>query len=136
MEYLFTEYLPHDGDDYEGIAKAKNAFKDTKVIDSVIKGLKAPDDNIRYRAVIACSSFIEDSRVIEPLIDLLKDKYLEVRRLVVQVLGYKMDRRAVKPLIEVLKNEQEDHLVRSWSAEALERIGGQEALKAVKKYWI
>jgi len=70
-----------------------------------------------------------DKRLVEPLIEGLKEQSPGVRSLAAELLGNLGDSRAVKPLIPLLKDEF-DH-VRLYVAEALGKIGDPRAVDAL-----
>ncbi|MCK7470121.1 MAG: HEAT repeat domain-containing protein [Desulfomicrobium escambiense] len=54
-----------------------------------------------------------DTKAVEPVIEMLKDEWVNVRLYAVTSLGKLGDTLAVPALIEVLKNSRENELVRA-----------------------
>jgi HEAT repeat protein len=74
----------------------------------------------------------KEKRVVQPLIEVLKDENENVRRSSVLALLSIKSEIAVDPLIKMLNDKDFD--VRLYALEALKTIGTPEALKAVKEY--
>jgi len=92
----------------------------------LIEALKnAKDSIVRAKAVKALGN-IRDLRVVEPLIQALKDEHWDVRRRAAWVLG-NMGEPAVGPLIQALKDEHWD--VRRKVAWALGNIRDARAIE-------
>lgn len=73
----------------------------------------------------AVEAFVKIGKpAVEPLIQTLKDKKWEVRRIAVHALGEIGDTRAVEPLTQTLKDK--DSGVRGGAAEALGKIGNKK----------
>ncbi len=115
--------------------KKKNYNKLTKMGEIAIKPLtESLDDNnnnylTRIEAVKALEK-IGNPRAVEPLINALKDKYLDVRSHAAEALGRIGDPRAVEPLIEALKDE--NGFVSKTVAEALANIGEPSVKPLIK----
>jgi HEAT repeat protein len=94
-------------------------FKDKSAVESLIQAL---EDNQCGAACAADAAKalgnINDTRVVEPLIQALNNNDSSVRYSAAMALGKVKDTRAVEPLIHSLK-EDEDEAVRSNAAEAL-----------------
>ncbi|MBK5189981.1 MAG: HEAT repeat domain-containing protein [Methanosarcinales archaeon] len=89
-------------------------------VNSLIAVLKhEKDSHVRAKAVEALGK-IGDARVVEPLMQALKDEHWDVRRKAVWALG-NMGEIAVEPLMQALKDEHWD--VRRKAAWALGNIG-------------
>ena len=94
-------------------------------LNRLIEALKYEKDSIvRAKAVKALGN-IRDLRVVEPLIQALKDEHWDVRRRAAWALG-NMGEPAVEPLIQALKDEHWD--VRRKAAWALGNIGDAKAI--------
>lgn len=97
----------------------------------LISALKDKDSGTRCKAAAALEEKrlgeIGDTRAVEPLIQLLKDRDRDVRLVAARVLGGMRDTRVVEPLIQVLKDE--DRGVRMSAARALGRIGDKRAVE-------
>jgi HEAT repeat protein len=105
-------------------------------IEPLVKILRnqSEDDDIRMKAAGALGK-IKGERVIEPLIQVLRDKHGGVRNHAAIALGETRDTRAVEPLIQALKHG-EDHTgtggIRKYAAEALGKIGDERAIGALR----
>jgi len=92
----------------------------------LIEALKnAKDSIVRAKAVKALGN-IRDLRVVEPLIQALKDEHWDVRRRAAWVLG-NMGEPAVEPLLQALEDEHWD--VRRKAAWALGNIRDARAIE-------
>lgn len=86
------------------------------------------DAGVRKGAAMALGE-LKDSRAIEPLIAALKDRYYDVRQVVIKALEEIADARAVEPLIAALKGG--DSGVRKAAVNALVKLGDARALDAI-----
>ncbi len=97
----------------------------------LISALKDRDSGTRCKAAAALEEKrlgeIGDTRAVEPLIQVLKDKDKDVRLTAARVLGGIGDARAVEPLIQALTDEE--RVVRMNAATALGRIGDKRAIE-------
>ncbi len=71
----------------------------------LIKKLSDESDISMRRTIIGILGGIKDSRAVDPLIELLKDKSDDIRCDAISALGSIKDARAVEPLIELLKDK-------------------------------
>jgi len=97
----------------------------------LISALKDRDSNTRWKAAGELGEKklgeIGDTRAVEPLIQVLKDKDRDGRLTAARVLGVIGDTRAVEPLIQLLRDE--DRGVRMSAARALGKIGDERAVE-------
>jgi len=97
----------------------------------LISALKDRDGGTRCKAAAALEEKrlgeIGDTRAVEPLIQVLKDKDKDVRLTAARVLGVIGDARAVESLIQALRDEE--RVVRMNAATALGRIGDKRAIE-------
>jgi HEAT repeat protein len=124
---------------------------DARAVEPLIQALKEENKGIRWNAVGALDKLgwkpeddIEKALyliakeewdklvklgepAVEPLIQALKDKDINVRRGAAETLGKTGDARAVEPLIQALKEENED--IRRNAALALGEIGNAKAVE-------
>ncbi len=70
---------------------------------------------------------IKDSLAVEPLIEILRDKDLNLRKAAIWALGQIKDTRAVEPLIEIWKTNRVNE-IREEVIEALGHIGGDSSI--------
>jgi HEAT repeat protein len=75
---------------------------------------------------------MNDTRVVEPLIQALNDKLPKVRYTAAESLGYIGDKRAVEPLIESINDKA--HWVQYCAIEALGRIRDNRAVEPLIRY--
>jgi len=83
--------------------------------------LKSPNREVRRRALGMLGKFPSDSRVVDSLIQALKDEDAMTRSIAAGALGKSGDPRAVAPLIEALKDS--DTFMRHRAAIALGELG-------------
>ena len=96
---------------------------------------KEKDLNVRKAAMNVALGEMKDKGAVEPIIALLKDKDMRVRKAAVEVLGEINDKRAVEPFIALLKNKRSN--VRVEAADALGEMKDKRAVKpliALLKY--
>ncbi|MDD3566085.1 MAG: HEAT repeat domain-containing protein [Methanothrix sp.] len=92
-------------------------------VDDLILDLKYGGQDARENAVLALGES-GDPRAIDPLIEALKDKDVQVRLWAASDLGDFGDPKAVAPLIEALKDERP--VVQLWAASSLVKLGKAE----------
>ena len=100
-------------------------------VNSLIAVLKhEKDSHVRAKAVEALGK-IGDARVVEPLMQALKDEHWDVRRKAAWALGNIGDVRGVEPLIHALRDEYAD--VRRQAARSLAALTvlNEEIVKAM-----
>jgi hypothetical protein len=95
-------------------------------VDEELKDLQSPNPRLRAMAARVLA-FCEASRIVEPLIEALKDAEPEVRQFAAAGLGRAGDKRAVEPLLALLKDDRRE--VRSAAAEALGKLGDRWAVE-------
>jgi len=99
-------------------------------VEGLIKALKYKrDSEVRKGAAVALGA-IGDARVLEPLIQALKDESWWVRLEAASALGELADSRAVEPL-SILAMKDEDPHVRDTAVRALGKIGDEKGLVAL-----
>jgi len=119
--------------------------------DPLIQALRDKSAEVRREAAKALGK-LASRQALEPLVGTLKDKDTYVRIEAAEALGKLDDRRAVQALADALRDpfmvKASGHINDGWdqdyffdsypvrerAAEALERIGGPEAEKALAKY--
>ena len=114
--------------------EALGEIGDARAVEPLISELARGE---AYKAITALVQ-IGDARAVEPLIEILKGDKVLVSAKAARALGEIGGARAVEALIEVLKGEaagswQMEEL-REAAAEALSKIGGEEAEKALKQF--
>ena len=77
------------------------------------------------------SDDLSESAYNQYLIDSLKDKNIGIRASAAELLGQRRCEKAVKPLIGLLETDKE-YQVRIIASLALHKIGGDQALKALR----
>jgi len=94
---------------------------DRRAVGPMIRHLKKPKDNLYVPKTMMLSALedLDDPRIAPAMIELLRDKDMDVRRHAAAVLVKHPDERAVGPLIEALTHGY----VRETATEALARIG-------------
>jgi len=90
----------------------------------------------KYLGILIAKRYSEigDERVVEQLIQALKDENRYVREEAAMALGEIGDKRAVEPLINALKDEDSD--VRMEAAEALDQMGWKPGYVTEKAYYL
>jgi HEAT repeat protein len=88
--------------------------------EEVFIGALGSSDPVVRRAAVRTLGRIGDTRAVEPLIALVRDRYEEVREMVADALGMIGDDRAIQPVISML-NDPSEH-VREAAAEAMYRL--------------
>ena len=108
-----------------------------RVVDGLAGVLGDGDSDVRQAAAWALGK-IGDARAVEALVGALGDEKSWVRKAAARALGKIGDARAVKPLMELLSDTakpwRSDERVCDVAAWALERIGTEEALEAVRRW--
>ncbi len=102
----------------------------TLELEDLLKELESDDEQVLIGAIDRLA-MLDDPRATEYLIRCLKDGRYIVRIFAAAQLGERKDEAAIEPLIETLRDES--LFVRQTAAGALENIGGQRALEAVRK---
>jgi HEAT repeat protein len=89
----------------------------------LIEGLGDESANVRY-LVLETLRDINDIRIIDPFINLLKDEDEYIRANAIQALGEMGDKKVIKPLKKMLEDESE--LVRKAAAIAIKELEKKE----------
>lgn len=105
--------------------QALGEIKDARAVESLIQVLTDSDVDVLGDAVSALEKIGIAS--VEPLIQALKDRDSQIRKLAVVALGEIRDTRAVEPLIQVLSDD--DSNVRGEAADALSKIRDTKAVE-------
>jgi HEAT repeat protein len=107
-------------------------LSDSEVIDLLIKKLSSPDANERAKAAKALSKIGNRAKAaVKPLIKLLYDNNIKVRKIAIRALAKTGDRRAVEPLIALLKDKNAE--IRRTVIMPLSMLGGKSAVDAINK---
>jgi hypothetical protein len=88
---------------------------------------------VRDKVIRALGSFVDDARIIAPLVAALQDKESSVRFYAIQALSKTKDVRAIEPLTAMLSDKEMMHgdLLAEVAAKALAKLGCPEVLGAV-----
>lgn len=110
-------------------AVALGRIKDQRAIPSLIRGLSDPHYSVR---MTSSNSLVEMGEVsVKPLLSLLNNSIDQTLNLTIETLGKLKDKRAVIPLLGKLKDQ--DWATRAFAVEALQEIGDQRGLQAIKE---
>ncbi|MDD2754245.1 MAG: HEAT repeat domain-containing protein [Methanothrix sp.] len=110
--------------------QALGEIRDAKAVESLIQVLNETDSDVLGEAVSALEKIGMPS--VKPLIQALKDRDGQVRKLATVALGEIRDVRAVEPLIQVLGDN--DSNVRGGAADALSKIRDIRAVEPLIQY--
>ena len=102
----------------------------SSIIDDLAAEVRSDDEQVSLGAIERLGG-MDDPRATTQLISFLRDSRYMVRILAAAQLGERRDAAAVEPLIGVLHDES--MFVRQTVAGALENIGGEKAIAAVRK---
>ena len=131
------QYFRRPTSAFVGIGQALVEIGTEHVVEELIDLLKyentrANGSQVQVRAVAAYAlGEIGDIRAVEPLIEALEEKDLDLYSTVTIALAEIGDERAVEPLIEALKDD--NWYVRQCSARALGIIGDERAVKPLNE---
>jgi hypothetical protein len=112
------QVLKDDPSTREMVLKVLGRFKDPKAVDALVNALE--DKNLRKSAAFALGEQ-NDSRAVEPLIQVLSEDGKSSRRTAAYLLGEMRDPRAIEPLTQALNDE--DRAVQEGAALALTKLG-------------
>ncbi|MDD1606981.1 MAG: HEAT repeat domain-containing protein [Methylococcaceae bacterium] len=109
---------------------AIQALSDLKAQDAINPLLELiKDDELRYSAIQALKDLNAQDSMINPLLELLKDKDDNVRYAAIQALSDLKEPRAINPLLDLLKDKNADAGVRNATIQVLSDLKAQEAIK-------
>jgi HEAT repeat protein len=143
-------------------ARALGSLGNERAIEPLIEAFYNEEDEMVRRDIISALSGYRDERVLDIMIQCLKDKDANVRRIAASALWKTGGERAIEPLIEALSDEEstvrycavsaldgvkderiveplvkalsdEDDMVRTVAASALGKIKDERAIEALKK---
>lgn len=103
-----------------------------KLIDNSISALNTKDRTKRLQAVKRLGK-IWDTRVVETLVQVLKDEDLEMRESAIRGLYHNRDKKAVIPLIEILQDQNDNLNIRYRAALAIREINDRTAIEPLIK---
>lgn len=109
-----------DDDSFSVREKAANALAklgDARAIDALLKKARFPDVKMRLSVLPSLQAFEADPRVIDVLVDTLKDKETQARFPAIIAFNKIKSAKAIDPLIENLKAE--DPILQKVAADAL-----------------
>jgi HEAT repeat protein len=119
--------------------------RDAKAVEPLIKLLNDDDGRVAASAAELLGD-LKDPRAVEPLIEALNGRFnkdrpkvidrpgdLKLRDSSAEALGRMNEKRVLPHLIKVLLNNDEDPMLRAYTAEAIRMIGDPSALGALKK---
>ncbi|MEX2680205.1 MAG: HEAT repeat domain-containing protein [Candidatus Sigynarchaeota archaeon] len=109
-----------DDESFSVREKAANALAkigDARSVDALIKKARSPDVKVRLSVLPSLQAFENDSRVIDTLVDALKDKETQARFPAIIAFNKIKCAKAIDPLIENLKSD--DPLLQKVAADAL-----------------
>lgn len=108
------------------VAFALGRARDPRAVPALVAALRDKGEQVRVESVEALGA-IGDARAVPALIAALKQRDSEVGCCAVVALGRIGDARALKPLIPLLTDREVRHV----AAEALGRLGGHQAARAL-----
>jgi HEAT repeat protein len=109
-----------EDDSFSVREKAANALAklgDARAVDALVKKAKSPDVKVRLSVLPSLQAFESEPRVIDVLVDTLKDKETQARFPAIIAFNKIKSAKAIDPLIENLKAD--DPLLQKVAADAL-----------------
>jgi len=125
-----TGWSAWGGTPYGHAAEVLAEIGGVRAVEPLVKALGQGSSWTDRDMVVRALVKVGGARAVKPLITALKDPNALTRQGAAEALGLIGDARAVKPLIEAL--EEEEYVQRD-AARALNRIGGEEAEKALER---
>ncbi len=116
----------------QAVYELGNLPSEDDTLEAIIRGLLVPDSDIKLAILdILMQPDFFGVAIVQPVIDLLEDEDMEIRKQAVEILGMTKDGRAVPPLISSLKDPEPD--VRFCSMAALANVGDINASSHIEE---
>ncbi|UYP44909.1 hypothetical protein NEF87_001194 [Candidatus Lokiarchaeum ossiferum] len=110
----------------QAVYELGNLSSEEDALEAILRGLLLPDSDIKLAIldILMQPEFFGEA-IVQPIIDLLGDEDMEVRKQAIEILGMTKDNRAVPPLISSLHDKEPD--VRYCAMASLANIGDKNA---------
>lgn len=111
----------------------KIGIADEDVVETLIEYVDADSDPLLQKATFRALGEMGSEDAVQPLANKLLAENPDTRSRAARALGLIGDTRTIDPLTDVIEDDEED-TVRASAAWALNRIGTEEALEALREY--
>jgi HEAT repeat protein len=106
---------------------------DDRVLDALIQGLNDPDESVRWQMSKAIQAYVDDPRVVQPLVDALSNDSIDVQVYAMIALGAIRDPAITPKIVAVLDDESTYHSVRAHAALALGSRSDEDSFAALMR---